>query len=200
MTIKQLECMAQQSFGLYDDLYKLTELYLRTVRSQITTLNPNVEQVFVSSNGLPLTSSQVSTCLYRTCQREGIETKGRICATIVRKSLATEMHQQMPEEQEHLAALAQHKTRTQADYYRVCDKVSQTDLGRRAVKKLVSLKGTEIHEKEQERTSWTKEEDEKLQHLFKEEIATGAVNESELKEKSVNNKLAGSHIRSKQSS
>ena len=178
---------------LYDDLYKLTELYLRTVRSQITTLNPNVEQVFVSSNGLPLTSSQVSTCLYRTCQREGIETNGRICATIVRKSLATEMHQQMPEEQEHLAALAQHKTRTQADYYRVCDKVSQTDLGRRAVKKLVSLKGTEIHKKEQESTTWTKEEEEKLQHLFKEEIATRAVNESELKEKVSTTNLLEAH-------
>ena len=103
------------------------------------------------------------------------------------------MHQQMPEEQEHLAALAQHKTRTQADYYRVCDKVSQTDLGRRAVKKLVSLKGTEIHKKEQESTSWTKEEEEKLQHLFKEEIATGAVNESELKEKVSTTNLLEAH-------
>lgn len=178
---------------LYDDLYKLIELYLRTVRSQITTLDPKVEQVFVSNNGLPLTSSQVSTCLYRTCQCEGIETKGRVCATIVRKSLATEMHQQMPDEQEHLAALAQHKTRTQADYYRVCDKVSQTDLGRRAVKKLVSSKATEIHKKEQKSTSWTKEEDEKLQQLFKEEIATGAVNESELKEKVSTTNLLEAH-------
>ena len=147
----------------------------------------------MSSNGLPLTSSQVSTCLYRTCQREGIETKERVCATIVRKSLATEMHQQMPDEQEHLAALAQHKTRTQADYYRVCDKVSQTDLGRRAVKKLVSSKATEIHKKEQESTSWTKEDDEKLQQLFKEEIATGAVNESELKEKVSTTNLLEAH-------
>ena len=64
---------------LYDDLYKLTESYLRTLRSQITTLNPNVKRGLVSINGLPLKSSQVSTCLYRTCQREGIETKGRIC-------------------------------------------------------------------------------------------------------------------------
>ena len=99
----------------------------------------------------------------------------------------------MPEEQEHLAALAQHKTRTQADYYHICDKVSQTDLGRRSVKKLVSLKGTEIHRKEQEHTSWTKEEEEKLQHLFKEEIATGAVNESELKEKVSTTNLLEAH-------
>ena len=69
---------------LYDDLYKLIEMYLRTVRSQITTLDPKVEQVFVSSNGIPLTSPQVSTSVYRTCQREGIATKGRMCATIVR--------------------------------------------------------------------------------------------------------------------
>ena len=158
---------------LYDDLYKLTELYLRTVRSQISTLDQKVEHVFVSSNGLLLTSSQVSTCLYRTCQREGIATKGRICATIVRKSLATEMHQQMPDEQENLAALAQHKTRTQADYYRVHDKVSQTDLDRRAVKKLVSLKTTEIQKNEQKPTSWTKEEEENLQQLFKEELKPG---------------------------
>jgi len=178
---------------LYDDLYKLIEMYLRTVRSQISTLDPKVEQVFVSSNGLALTSSQVSTCLYRTCQREGIKTKGRICATIVRKSLATKMHQQMPDEQEHLAALAQHKTRMQADYYRVHDKVSQTDLGRRAVKKLVSLKPKEIHKKEQEPASWTKEEEEKLQQLFKEEIATGSVNESEIKEKVSTTNLLEAH-------
>ena len=107
---KTAEVYGAAVIWLYDDLYKLTELYLRTDQSQITMLNSNVEQVFVSSNGLPLTSSQVSTCLYRTCQQEGIETKGRIWATIVRKSLATEMHQQMPDEQEHLAALAQHKT------------------------------------------------------------------------------------------
>ena len=113
---------------LYDDLYKLIEMYLRTVRSQNTTLDPKVEQVFVSSNGIPLTSPQVSTSVYRTCQREGIATKGRMCATIVRKSLATEMHTCMPDEQEHLAALAQHMTRTQADYYRVHEIVSETDL------------------------------------------------------------------------
>ena len=103
-------------------------MYLRTVRSQNTTLDPKVEQVFVSSNGIPLTSPQVSTSVYRTCQREGIATKGRMCATIVRKSLATEMHTCMPDEQEHLAALAQHMTRTQADYYRVHEIVSETDL------------------------------------------------------------------------
>ena len=111
-------------------------MYLRTVRSQITTLDPKVEQVFVSSIGKPLTSS--STSVHKTCQQEFIATKGRICTTIVRKSLATEMHARMFDKQEHLAALAQYKTRTQADYYRVHDKESETDLGRRAVKKLVS--------------------------------------------------------------
>ena len=133
--------MAQQSSGstMIDDLYKLIEMYLRTVRSQITTLDPKVEQVFVSSIDIPLTSSKVSTSVHKTCQREFIATKGRICTTIVRKSLATEMHARMFDEQEHLAALAQYKTRTQADYYRVHDKESETDLGRRAVTKLVSL-------------------------------------------------------------
>ena len=97
-------------------------MYLRTVRSQNTTLDPKVEQVFVSNKGIPLTSPQVSTSVYRTCQREGIATKGRMCATIVRKSLSTEMHACMPDEQEHLATLAQHMTRTQADYYRVHEK------------------------------------------------------------------------------
>ena len=53
---------------VYDDLYRLVEMYLRTVRSQITSLAPHVEQVFVSSNGMPLTSSQVSTSVYRTVQ------------------------------------------------------------------------------------------------------------------------------------
>ena len=44
------------------------------------------------------------------------------------------MHARMPDEREHLAALAQHKTRTQVDYYRVHDKVSETNVGRRTVK------------------------------------------------------------------
>ena len=37
------------------------------------------------------------TSVYKTCQREGIATIGRICATIVRKSLVTEMHALMPD-------------------------------------------------------------------------------------------------------
>ena len=52
----------------------------------------------------------------------------------------------MPHEENHLAALAQNKTQTQARYYHVHEKVRQTDLGRRAVNKLVSLKTANIHE------------------------------------------------------
>ena len=78
------------------------------------------------------------------------------------------MHQQIPDEKEHLADLAQHKTQMQADYYRVCDKVSKTDLGPWAVK-LVSLKTRDSQERTGP-TSWTKEEEEKRQQLFKEEI------------------------------
>ena len=37
------------------------------------------------------------TSVYKTCQREGIATIGRISATIVRKSLVTEMHALMPD-------------------------------------------------------------------------------------------------------
>lgn len=132
----------------YDDLYHLIDMFLRTVRNVIGTLAPHVEQVFVSSNGLLLTSSQVSTCVWRTFQREGVQTKGRISATVVRKSLATGLHVHLPEEKDHLAPLALHKSRTQADYYRVHDKVNEADLGRRAVKKLVSLNTEEIHRQE----------------------------------------------------
>ena len=52
--------MAQQSSGstMIDDLYKLIEMYLRTVWSQIITiLDPKAEQVFVSSIGIPFTLS-----------------------------------------------------------------------------------------------------------------------------------------------
>lgn len=45
----------------YDDLHKMMDIYLRTVRSQFTEATPQVEQLFVSSNGMSLTSSQVST-------------------------------------------------------------------------------------------------------------------------------------------
>ena len=179
---------------VYDDLYKLIEMYVRTIRSQITASAPQVEEVFLSSNGVSLTSSQVSTCLSRTFQREGIETKGKISATIVRKSLPTGVHVYMPEEKEHLAALALHKSQTQASYYRVQDKVTETDLGRRAVKKLLSLKTGNIHHAKEEKSApWTEEKVNDLRDLFKEEIATGAINESEIKEKVSTSNLLKAH-------
>ncbi|RMX55367.1 hypothetical protein pdam_00023127 [Pocillopora damicornis] len=98
---------------LYDYFYKLIEMYLRTVRTQITTLDPKVKQVFVSSNRNVVVSvhfylqnlpakrysdkRKVSTSVYKTCQQEGIATIGRMCTTIVRKSFVTEMHARMPE-------------------------------------------------------------------------------------------------------
>jgi len=92
----------------------MMDIYLRTVQSQFTAATPQVEQLFVSSNGMPLTSSHISTSIWQTFQREGNVTEGRISATIKGKSLATRMHVHMPDEKDHLAALAQHKTLTQA--------------------------------------------------------------------------------------
>lgn len=48
-----------------------------------------------------ITSSQVSTCVWRTFQREGVEMIGRICATVIRKSLTTGIHVHLPEEKDH---------------------------------------------------------------------------------------------------
>ena len=47
------------------------------------------------------------------------------------------MHICMPNEKEHLAALAQHKTVTQARYYRVHNKLVETDLEERPLKAVV---------------------------------------------------------------
>ena len=175
---------------VYDDLYNLMDMYLRTVRSQfVATAATEVEQYFISSYGMPLTSSQVSTSIWRAFQREGIFTEGRICATTIRKSLATGMHVHMPHEKDHLAALAQHKTQTQARYYRVHDKVKETDLGRRAVNKLVSLKTANIHEAHFDRKEeirgkpWSVEETEQLKRLFSEDIETGAIEEPKVTDK-----------------
>ena len=175
---------------VYDDLYKMMDMYLRTVRSQFTAATPQVEQLFVSSNGMPLTSSQVSTSVWRTFQREGIVTEGRISATIIRKSLATGMHVHMPDEKDHLAALAQHKTLTQARYYRVHDKLVETDLGRRAVSKLVALKSSNVHQPQNDPKEtkavpkpWKREETEHLKELFKQDLETGAIEEANVKEK-----------------
>ena len=158
----------------------MMDMYLRTVRSQFTAATPQVEQLFVSSNGMPLTSSQVSTSVWRTFQREGIVTEGRISATIIRKSLATGMHVHMPDEKDHLAALAQHKTLTQARYYRVHDKLVETDLGRRAVSKLVALKSSKQSAVPK---PWKREETEHLKELFKQDLETGAIEEANVKEK-----------------
>ena len=87
----------------YDDLHKMVNIYLRTVQSQFMAATSQVEQLFISSNGIPLTSSQVSTSVWQTFQREGIVTEGRISATIIRKCLATGMHVHMADEKDHLA-------------------------------------------------------------------------------------------------
>lgn len=168
----------------------MMDIYLRTVRSQFTAATPQVEQLFVSSNGMPLTSSQVSTSVWRTFQREGIVTGGRISATIIRKSLATGMHVHMPDEKEHLAALAQHKTATQARYYRVHDKLVESDLGRRAVSKLVALKSSSIHQPQDDLNDskqapkpWKREETEQLKELFKEYLKADSIEEAKVREK-----------------
>lgn len=87
----------------------------------------------------------------------------------------------MPHQKDHLAALAQHKMETQARYYRVHDKVRETDLGHRAVNKLVSLKTANINEAHLDRKEeitgkpWSVEETEQLRHLFSKDIETGAI-------------------------
>ena len=104
------------------------------------------------------------------------------------------MHVYMPEEKDHLAALALHKSQTQANYHRVQDKVTETDLGRRAVKKLASLKTGNIHHAEEEKSAaWTQEEVNDLKDLFKEEIATGVISEGEIKEKVSTNDFLKTH-------
>ena len=171
---------------IYDVLYLLIEMYMRTVRKQFVASDSQVEKVFVSSNGLPLTSSQVSSCVWRTFQREGVELRGKISATTIRKSLATGMHVHMPQERDHFASLAQHKTDTQAKYYRVHDKVVETDLGRRAVKKLVSLQTSEDRQAKKEGEipdAWKPEETEELKKVFQQEIETGSITEKDVSEK-----------------
>ena len=165
-------------------MYVLIDMYIRTVRCQLIPTDSEVQQKFISSNGLSLTSSQVSYSVFRTFQREGVQVNGRICATTIRKSLATGMHTHMPGQKDHLAALAQHKRQTQANYYHVHDKVSQSQLGRWAVKNLVSLKTKQGLPEEKENVStpalWTEE---KIKKLFKTELEMGVMEERAVREK-----------------
>ena len=96
----------------------------------------------------------------------------------------------MPDEKEHLAALAQHKTLTQSRSYRVHDKLIETDRGRGAVSKLVALKSSNIHQPQDDLNHakaapqlWKREEIEQLKELFKEDLKTGAIEEANVKEK-----------------
>ena len=160
---------------LYDNLYVLIGMYIRTVKSQLVATYSRVQQVFISSNGLSLTSSQVSYSVFRTFHREGVQVKERICGTTIRQSLVTGMHTHMPGQNDHLAALAQHKPQTQANYYRVHEKVSQTDLGRRALKNLVSQKTKQdlpdTKENVSTPASWSDKETEELKKMFKTELS-----------------------------
>ena len=106
------------------------------------------------------------------------------------------MHVHMPGQRDHLAALAQHKTQTQARYYRVHDKVNETDLGRRAVKKLVSLQTEDVlRTKKENMTSaaWTMEETQELQKLFQRKVETGSTKEPEVNEKLVETSILKTH-------
>lgn len=172
---------------IYSDLYKLIEMYIKTLRKQVTHSNPLVPNVFVSSTGMPLTSSQVSTAIWRTFQRENIQVKGRVSATTIRKSLATGVHKHLPQDKLKLAALAQHKSETQGKYYVVHDKIRDADLGRRAVKKLISMK-TNDHDVEDSgvnitHVEWTVQEEEWLANMFSAEINTGGITDEVVRDK-----------------
>lgn len=172
-------------------------MYIRTVRSRFVLSDSSVEGIFVSSNGIALTSSQVSTAITRTFEREGVKVKGKVCATTIRKSLATGMHVHLPDQKEHLAVLAQHKVQTQANYYRIHDKVNETDLGRRAVKNLVSPKTekSEPETKGEMKTPalWTADETEMLRKFCKEEIETGLIDEQNVNKKLEETSLFQTH-------
>ena len=87
------------------------------------------------------------------------------------------MHVHTPDEKDHLAALAQHKTLTQARYCRVHDKFVQNDLGLMAVSRLVSLKSSNIHLPKNDLKDtkaalkpWEREVTEHMRELFKEDL------------------------------
>lgn len=96
-----------------------------------------------------------------------------------------------------MATLAQHKPQTQTNYYRVHDKVSQTDLGIRAVKNLVSLNTKQVLPEKKDHVStpasWTDEETEDLNRLFKTELETGAIEERAISEKLTGTNLSTTH-------
>ena len=121
----------------YADVYNLVNTYISRVRPKY--VKDATDNMFVSTNGVKLTSSKVSTCLTCSFQREGVKFHGRISATLIRKSLASGVHVHLPEDQEQLAALAQHKPQTQAQYYRINDKVRETDIGGRVVRKFITM-------------------------------------------------------------
>lgn len=96
----------------------------------------------------------------------------------------------MPNEKDHLAVLAQHKTQTQARCYRVYDKVVETDLGCREESKLVALKSTNVHQPQEDLKDskakakpWKDDEMEQLKDIFKEDLETGAIEEGKLRGK-----------------
>ncbi|PFX15610.1 hypothetical protein AWC38_SpisGene20162 [Stylophora pistillata] len=143
----------------YADVYNLVNTYISRVRPKY--VKDATDSMFVSTNGVKLTSSQVSTCLTCSFQREGVKFHGRISATLIRKSLASGVHVHLPEDQEQLAALAQHKPQTQAQYYRINDKVRETDIG--GVRNSCRVdRGRDL----------------KVQDLFKSDIETGNITEN----------------------
>lgn len=98
------------------------KIYVKHVRTQVTADRKSEDngKLFLSWNGEPLSSGQISKCLQTMWKKSGLGSN--ITCTLVRKSAVSAMHSEEPNMQTKLANLMCHNVETAHKYYRLADK------------------------------------------------------------------------------
>ena len=105
-------------------MYSWLNIFVANIPSQFVTDGDDDDMVFLTTNGEPMESSQISRALQSVWQKAGLGNK--ITCTLLRKTAVTNVHQDATEMSANLADLVCHRLETAKKSYGLvnCDKTS----------------------------------------------------------------------------
>lgn len=105
---------------LTPSLYQYVTVYREKFWSQVVSAHKNQPKLFLSWNGLPMTSGQITRCLQSVWHRAGL--KSEITFNFLRKSAVSIMHDAHPQMSAKLADLMCHRQTTAEKCYRIVER------------------------------------------------------------------------------
>jgi len=105
---------------LTPSLHQYMTVYCVKFRSQVVPANNTPSELFLSWNGLPMTSGQITRCLQSVWHRAGLGSD--ITFNLVRKSAVSAMHDIHPQMSAKLADLMCHRQTTAEKCYRIVER------------------------------------------------------------------------------